>query len=67
MWSDHNFISYLFRDYHPLEWYYNGGELPTKILKEKPELVHRAKWEFGVQTVLTGQIYKEYWPDYVKR
>jgi len=55
-----------YKDFHNEEWYYNGGEVPSKILTEQPELVYRAKWELGVQTVLTDKLYKSNdWNDYV--
>lgn len=55
-----------YKDFHNREWYYNGGEVPSKILTEQPELVYRAKWELGVQTVLSDKLYQSNeWNDYV--
>ena len=39
-----------YHDYHPDEWFYNGGVLPTEeVLVKRPELVHRVKWMFGAE------------------
>ena len=60
-------IVFYFRDYHPSEWYYNGGEVPTKqILIPHPEYVNRVKTGFGVES-LVDELYKENWSDYVNR
>ncbi|XP_054159004.1 uncharacterized protein LOC128957293 [Oppia nitens] len=35
-------------DYHPWEWYYNAGEMPTKeILVKRPDLIQDANGKFG--------------------
>ncbi|XP_054159012.1 uncharacterized protein LOC128957301 [Oppia nitens] len=35
-------------DYHPWDWYYNAGELPTKeILAKRPDLIHDANGQFA--------------------
>jgi len=52
-----------YHNYDPTQWYYNGGELPTRtILFKNPELVHRVKVEFGVDgPVACPKVYREYY------
>jgi hypothetical protein len=46
-----------YRYYHPRDWYYNAGQLPTQqILEKQPYLVHRVLGLFGVQN-LAAQLY----------
>ncbi|KAF6203134.1 hypothetical protein GE061_003550 [Apolygus lucorum] len=45
-----------YKDYRKDEWFYNAGERPTEILKERPHLVHRvprylAEWVDTVNLV----------------
>ncbi|KAI9563498.1 hypothetical protein GHT06_010961 [Daphnia sinensis] len=48
-----------YKEYHSDEWYYNGGERPTvEILHRRPELIHRVKGDFGVDTGVSVSIYK---------
>ncbi|XP_014244395.1 uncharacterized protein LOC106663820 [Cimex lectularius] len=42
-----------YRDsYKPTLWYYNAGELPTRILEKRPFLVHKEPKLFGVYGVV---------------
>lgn len=46
-----------YRKYHPREWYYNAGQLPTQqILEKQPELALRVPFAFGV-TNLAAELY----------
>lgn len=46
-----------YRRYHPREWYFNAGQLPTElILDHNPSLVHRVPYLFGVEN-LAAQLY----------
>lgn len=43
-------------------WYYNAGEHPTKyILWTQPELIHRVKVQFGVDTDFIGHLFQQEW------
>ncbi|KAG8268755.1 hypothetical protein J6590_019335 [Homalodisca vitripennis] len=43
-------------------WYYNAGERPTtEILWRRPELIHRVKVQFGVDTHWIEQVFQESW------
>lgn len=59
-----------YQDYDPKQWYFNGGELPTKsILALRPDLVHRVGSAFGVQHLANYLYYEnhsreEYEKDY---
>ncbi|KAF4522331.1 hypothetical protein B566_EDAN011332 [Ephemera danica] len=54
-----------YRQYRPSMWYYNAAQLPTQtLLSERPELVHRERWRFGVHN-LAHEIYGSTpWPDW---
>lgn len=48
-------------------WYYNAGERPTQeILWKRPELIHRVKVQFGVDTDFIGNIFQREWPGWRK-
>jgi len=52
-----------YHDYHINEWYYNGGMLPTLMLKENPQYIHRVKKQFGSDGPTTcPNIYSIYYP-----
>ncbi|BES94297.1 Glycosyltransferase sugar-Hypothetical protein region containing DXD motif [Nesidiocoris tenuis] len=53
-----------YRDnYRPDLWYYNAGQLPTKILEKYPHLVHRVHQLFGGYGVVRS-IFQRKWPDW---
>lgn len=51
-----------YRMYDTSKWYYNAGELPTRVILYKyPHLVHRIKVKFGVDApAVCPYFYKEY-------
>lgn len=52
-----------YRLYHPRDWYYNAGQLPTQqILDKKPYLVHRVPGLFGVQNLAAHLYGQNPWP-----
>lgn len=51
--------------YNKKLWYYNAGERPTKtILWKRPELIHRVKILFGVDTKFIHLTYQTQWPNW---
>lgn len=51
--------------YNKKLWYYNAGERPTKtILWKKPELIHRVKILFGVDTKFIHLTYQTRWQNW---
>jgi len=55
-----------YRDnYQPSNWYYNAGELPTKILDENPHLVHHVAKFFGGYGVFM-KLYTANWVEWRK-
>uniref|UniRef100_T1IQT1 Alpha-1,4-N-acetylglucosaminyltransferase n=1 Tax=Strigamia maritima TaxID=126957 RepID=T1IQT1_STRMM len=52
-----------YRSYRPQQWYYNAGDLPTKILERSPYLVHRVPFKFGVDLDV-DLLYKTNWPSW---
>jgi hypothetical protein len=65
------FLKLYYDSYHfydSTQWYYNGGEFPTKsILYKSPQLVHRVKVAFGVDgPYACPKVYRIYYPDWQK-
>lgn len=44
-------------DYRRTEWFYNGGELPTKILRENPNLVHAVPTKLAEYKTIPSLLY----------
>ncbi|KAG8268754.1 hypothetical protein J6590_019334 [Homalodisca vitripennis] len=54
-----------YREYDETQWYYNAGEKPTKeILQKEPNLIHRVKVWFGVDTKFKMNIFQEQWKEW---
>ncbi|XP_049814963.1 uncharacterized protein LOC126262395 [Schistocerca nitens] len=54
-----------YRSYHPREWYYNAGKVPTEqILQKHPELAHREHFAFGVTNLGANLYGASPWPQW---
>lgn len=54
-----------YKVYHKKEWYYNAGERPTtEVLHKEPQLIHRVKVLFGVDTKFIHHIFRQQWKEW---